>query len=129
MLHARDRYAAARRIHVTSAAGTDLVYERGDPKWSEKAWAMFNAIDKATRTEHGNSAVHDVTVQITELSDQAESFWTAETLKYFYLIWSEPSLVSLDEWVLNTEAHPFRWSGEGSGMVGSRSRPSTASSS
>jgi mannosyl-oligosaccharide alpha-1,2-mannosidase len=37
-----------------------------------------------------------------------ESFWMAETLKYFYLIFSEPSLLSLDEWVLNTEAHPFR---------------------
>ena len=37
-----------------------------------------------------------------------ESFWLAETLKYFYLLYSEPSLISLDEWVLNTEAHPFR---------------------
>lgn len=32
----------------------------------------------------------------------------AETLKYFYLTFSEPSVISLDEWVLNTEAHPFR---------------------
>lgn len=37
-----------------------------------------------------------------------ESFWLAETLKYFYLLYSEPSLISLEEWVLNTEAHPFR---------------------
>ena len=37
-----------------------------------------------------------------------ESFWMAETLKYFYLIFSEPSVVSLDEYVLNTEAHPLR---------------------
>ena len=29
-----------------------------------------------------------------------ESFWTAETLKYYYLIFSEPTLVSLDEYVL-----------------------------
>lgn len=32
----------------------------------------------------------------------------AETLKYFYLTFSEPSVVSLDDWVLNTEAHPFK---------------------
>jgi mannosyl-oligosaccharide alpha-1,2-mannosidase len=32
----------------------------------------------------------------------------AETLKYFYLVFSEPHVVSLDEWVFNTEAHPFR---------------------
>jgi hypothetical protein len=37
-----------------------------------------------------------------------DSFWLAETLKYFYLLYSEPSLVSLDEWVFNTEAHPFK---------------------
>ena len=41
--------------------------------------------------------------------DTMESFWTGETLKYFYLIFAEPSLVSLDEYVFNTEAHPFRW--------------------
>jgi mannosyl-oligosaccharide alpha-1,2-mannosidase len=29
-----------------------------------------------------------------------ESFWTAETLKYFYLVFSPPGLVSLDEFVL-----------------------------
>jgi hypothetical protein len=37
-----------------------------------------------------------------------ESFWLAETLKYFYLLFSEFDVVNLDEWVLNTEAHPFR---------------------
>jgi len=30
----------------------------------------------------------------------------AETLKYFYLIFTDPGVVSLDEWVFNTEAHP-----------------------
>lgn len=37
-----------------------------------------------------------------------KSFWLSETLKYFYLIFSPPDLISLDEFVLNTEAHPFR---------------------
>ena len=37
-----------------------------------------------------------------------ESFWLAETLKYFYLLYSTPDVISLDEWVLNTEAHPFK---------------------
>lgn len=36
-----------------------------------------------------------------------QSFWLAETLKYFYLIFSESDLVSLDDYVFNTEAHPF----------------------
>lgn len=32
----------------------------------------------------------------------------AETLKYFYLIFCPEDVISLDEWVLNTEAHPLR---------------------
>ena len=40
--------------------------------------------------------------------DRMESFWMAETLKYFYLTFAEPDVVSLDEFVFNTEAHPFR---------------------
>lgn len=42
------------------------------------------------------------------LTGHLQSFWTAETLKYFYLIFSPQDLISLDEWVLSTEAHPFR---------------------
>jgi hypothetical protein len=37
-----------------------------------------------------------------------QSFWLSETLKYFYLIFASPHYISLDEWVFNTEAHPFR---------------------
>jgi len=40
--------------------------------------------------------------------DSMESFWLAETLKYFFLVFEEWDVVSLDEWVLNTEAHPLR---------------------
>jgi mannosyl-oligosaccharide alpha-1,2-mannosidase len=37
-----------------------------------------------------------------------KSFWLAETLKYFYFIFSEPDEISPDDFVLDTEAHPFR---------------------
>lgn len=37
-----------------------------------------------------------------------QSFFLAETLKYLYLLFSPPSVISLDEWVFNTEAHPLR---------------------
>ena len=69
---------------------------------------MFVAIDKHTSTVYGNSAIDDVTKTNPELSDEMESFWIAETLKYFYLLFAEEDVISLDEWVLNTEAHPFR---------------------
>jgi mannosyl-oligosaccharide alpha-1,2-mannosidase len=69
---------------------------------------MFQAIEKHTQTKYGSAALDDITELPPPKSDSMESFWTAETLKYFYLIFSPPDLVSLDEWVLNTEAHPFR---------------------
>lgn len=63
---------------------------------------MFEAINNGTKAEFAHSAIADVTVakgQSTK-TDECESFWMAETLKYFYLIFSEPGLVSLDEYVL-----------------------------
>ncbi|KAK4100391.1 glycoside hydrolase family 47 protein [Parathielavia hyrcaniae] len=99
----------------------------GDPTWQEKGWRMFEAVVRATRTEAGHTAIRDVTASPSEvhasggsdttttpydhdhqMEDSMESFWLAETLKYFYLLFETPDVVSLDEWVLNTEAHPFR---------------------
>lgn len=80
----------------------------GSPQWAEKGWTMFESIIDATRTTFGHSAIDDVTEKQPRKRDSMESFWLAETLKYFYLLYSEDSVVSLDEWVLNTEAHPFR---------------------
>lgn len=72
----------------------------GDNSWREKGWKMFEAVSKYTRTELAHSAINDVTVEKPALQDEMESFWLAETLKYFYLLFSDPSLVSLDEYVL-----------------------------
>lgn len=83
----------------------------GDPTLQDAAWNMFNAITNATETAIAHSAIKDVTVEQakeTTKTDECESFWMAETLKYFYLMFSEPELVSLDEYVFNTEAHPLR---------------------
>lgn len=78
---------------------------------AESAWDMFRAIEAATRTELANSAVADVTVDEQDAMtamDSMESFWLGETLKYFYLVFSEPEVISLDDYVFNTEAHPFK---------------------
>ncbi|KAK3305835.1 glycoside hydrolase family 47 protein [Chaetomium strumarium] len=81
----------------------------GDPAWQDKGWRMFEAVIAATRTEVAHSAIRDVAATITDpFQDSMESFWLAETLKYFYLLFETPDVISLDEWVLNTEAHPFR---------------------
>ena len=80
----------------------------GDPVWQEKGWTMWQSVIRAVRTDVGASAVLDVLDPEPRQADEMESFWLAETLKYFYLLFAEPDEVSLDEWVLNTEAHPFR---------------------
>lgn len=80
----------------------------GDQSWADKGWTMFEATIRASRTEYANSAVNDVTLEVPRLLDEMESFWIAETLKYYYLLFSEPDVINLDEWVLNTEAHPFK---------------------
>ncbi|KAI9722475.1 MAG: hypothetical protein M1828_004722 [Chrysothrix sp. TS-e1954] len=80
----------------------------GDTKLQDKAWQMFESIIKATRTDIGAAALSDCTRPEVPPTDRMESFWLAETLKYFYLIFSEPELISLDEYVLNTEAHPLK---------------------
>ena len=72
----------------------------GDVYWREKGWEMFQAIEKNTNATWGGSAISDVTSETPERSDEMESFWLAETLKYFYLLFSEPTLVSLDDYVL-----------------------------
>lgn len=41
-------------------------------------------------------------------SNGMESFWIAETLKYLWLLFGPDELLSLDDWVLNTEAHPLK---------------------
>lgn len=88
----------------------------GEQKYQDHAWDMFNAIINAAETLLAYAALSDITHTRAELDkglieirvDSMESFWMAETLKYFYLIFSEPSVISLDEWVFNTEAHPFK---------------------
>ncbi len=80
----------------------------GDQHWRDVGWRMFQAIDRHTRAPHGHSAIDDVTKAAPEQTDQEESFWLAETLKYFILLFEDPAVGSLDEWVLNTEAHFFR---------------------
>ncbi|KAI4146984.1 MAG: hypothetical protein LQ340_005734 [Diploschistes diacapsis] len=75
----------------------------GNKELLEAGWRMFEAIDRNTATSFGNSAIHDVTVRPPfkpQKEDRMESFWLAETLKYFYLLFSGPDLVSLDKFVL-----------------------------
>lgn len=99
----------------------------GQEELRDIAWRMFESIIKSTETSLAYSAISDVTVtgethkqnsmevstetptsSLFVLTQFPKSFWLAETLKYFYLIFCPEDTISLDEWVLNTEAHPLR---------------------
>ena len=81
----------------------------GDRSLQETAWNMYLSIERATATEEANAAIADVTAQgPAPKMDSMESFFFAETLKYLYLAFSDPDYFSLDEYVYNTEAHPFK---------------------
>lgn len=79
----------------------------GDKKWQEKGWRMFTSWMDSCTAGAGFSSVSDVSVYPPRLADNMESFVFAETFKYFYLLQSEPDLISLDDYVFTTEAHPL----------------------
>ncbi|KAH7369287.1 glycoside hydrolase family 47 protein [Plectosphaerella cucumerina] len=98
-------------LRPEAAESLFLLYRiTGNQELQDLAWRMFKAILAATDAPLGNSAIADVRVLPWETikTDSMESFWLAETLKYFYLIFSPPDLISLDDYVFNTEAHPLR---------------------
>ena len=42
------------------------------------------------------------------VDDRMESFFLAETMKYLYLAQDPDNTINLDEYVINTEAHPTK---------------------
>jgi mannosyl-oligosaccharide alpha-1,2-mannosidase len=72
----------------------------GERRYQEVAWKMFQSIESATRTDMSYASIQDVTNPDAGKTDASESFWMGETLKYFFLIFSEPDVWSLDDWVL-----------------------------
>ncbi|KAF1362369.1 seven-hairpin glycosidase [Lizonia empirigonia] len=80
----------------------------GEQSWQAAGWDMWTSIMRVTDTDIGNAALLDVSADTPPMTDSMESFWMAETLKYFFLLFSKPSTISLDDYVFNTEAHPFK---------------------
>ncbi|PSN64842.1 mannosyl-oligosaccharide 1,2-alpha-mannosidase [Corynespora cassiicola Philippines] len=81
----------------------------GDEIYREWGWDMFESFIKHTMVENGGgfTSVNDVRSVPPPSRDNMESFWLAETLKYFYLLFGPNDVLPLDQVVLNTEAHPF----------------------
>ncbi|KAG0583642.1 hypothetical protein M758_3G151900 [Ceratodon purpureus] len=78
----------------------------GDQKYRDWGWDIFQAFETQTRVPAGFTGLRDVNTG--EKDDMMQSFFLAETLKYLYLLFSPSTVIPLDEWVFNTEAHPVR---------------------
>lgn len=81
----------------------------GDRRYREWGWELFQSFERHCKVPGGGySGIVDVREASPRKNDRQESFWLAETLKYFYLLFSPESALPLDKFVLNTEAHPLR---------------------
>ena len=80
-----------------------------DPKYREWGWKMFLAFEKNCRVPNGGyAALKRVDNPNSPKDDKMETFWLAESLKYFLMLFSDDELLNLETHVLNTEAHPLR---------------------
>jgi hypothetical protein len=80
-----------------------------DDIYREWGWEMFESFLIHTAVDHkgGYTSINDVNSVPTSARDNMESFWLAETLKYFYLLFGDDEVLPLDKVVFNTEAHAF----------------------
>ncbi|TLD22815.1 hypothetical protein PspLS_07632 [Pyricularia sp. CBS 133598] len=81
----------------------------GDVKYREWGWEMFKSFMNHTAVEDngGFTSLSNANTIPPQTRDNMESFWLAETLKYFYLLFSPNDVLPLDSVVINTEAHPL----------------------
>ncbi|XP_015267115.1 PREDICTED: mannosyl-oligosaccharide 1,2-alpha-mannosidase IC [Gekko japonicus] len=78
-----------------------------DPKYRQWGWEVVEALEKYCRVEAGFSGIRDVYTTNPSHDNMQQSFFLAETLKYLYLLFCEDDVLSLEDWVFNTEAHPL----------------------
>ncbi|XP_051170744.1 mannosyl-oligosaccharide alpha-1,2-mannosidase IA isoform X2 [Leptopilina boulardi] len=76
-----------------------------DQKYREWGWEAVQALEKHCRVPGGFTGLQNVYTVDSPKDDVQQSYFFAETLKYLYLLFSDDSLISLDDWVFNSEAH------------------------
>jgi ER degradation enhancer, mannosidase alpha-like 2 len=77
-----------------------------DPRYLEMGRTFFESLVARCRTDAGYTTLKSVVTG--EKGDRMPSYFLAETLKYFYLLFAPEETLDLDSFVFNTEAHPFR---------------------
>ena len=79
-----------------------------DERYREWGWNIFQAFEKYTKVKSGGYASLVSVYKPRHFRDRMESFFMSETLKYLFLLFGDDNnVLSLREWVFNTEAHPL----------------------
>uniref|UniRef100_A0A182MVJ5 alpha-1,2-Mannosidase n=1 Tax=Anopheles culicifacies TaxID=139723 RepID=A0A182MVJ5_9DIPT len=81
----------------------------GNRTYQDMGWTIFQAFNRYTKVKNGYTSIGNVKNPLnTRPRDMMESFWLGETLKYFYLLFSDDrNEIDLDKYVFNSEAHPL----------------------
>jgi len=97
-----------------------MFYVTGQEQYRNWAWSIFTSLRRYARVDGGYAVVDNVnSVEHDSLdnpprdtddprhSDQMDSYFLAETLKYLYLIFAErpQDALPLKKFLMNTEAH------------------------
>ncbi|MFO7890584.1 MAG: glycoside hydrolase family 47 protein [bacterium] len=82
-----------------------LYHFTNDPEYLDIGKIYFESVVKYCKNEVGYS--HLKSVKTKEKMDAMQSFFLAETLKYFYLLFSSQDAFDFDKKIFNTEAHPL----------------------
>lgn len=77
----------------------------GEAIYRARGLEILDTLATKCRVEHGYAVLSDVRTDAQ--GDGMPSFFLAETLKYLFLLFEDHTVLPLDEWVFNTEAHPF----------------------
>jgi hypothetical protein len=85
-----------------------------DPKYRRWGYEIALSIEKHAKVDGGYAGIENILTSPFQRIDRQESYFLAETLKYLYLLFGPSDVLPLDQWVFNTEAHPFpiNWRGK-----------------
>jgi len=83
-----------------------LYHTTGDAYYQSLAVKYWQDIKKYCRTDIAYTSIKDVVTK--EKRDYMPTFFLAETLKYFYLIFVPKEKINFDDYIFTTEAHSFK---------------------
>ncbi|MBX7172794.1 MAG: glycoside hydrolase family 47 protein [Pyrinomonadaceae bacterium] len=83
-----------------------LYHYTGDEKYLQMGKQMFEDTVKYCKTDVAYTGLKSVVTK--EKNDYMHSFFFAETLKYYFLLFSPPKTLDFKKTIFNTEAHPIK---------------------